>query len=162
MQRALCIAFPTGHRLDQQNRVEISDVAGETYLRRINCEYRDYLADQLRSLGLAVRVGFQERARGLDPDDGGGRVRGLLPARILADNSRRAHTAGDRSRGGSRGAAGVEVWPALVTGGDELYPRDPLTRLGAGRYRRDRLNGQGSYFMVKLPPLIFRQVPAGT
>jgi len=59
MQRALCIAFPTGHRLDQQNRVEISDVAGETYLRRINCEYRDYLADQLRSLGLAVRVGFQ-------------------------------------------------------------------------------------------------------
>jgi LysR family hydrogen peroxide-inducible transcriptional activator len=54
-----CIAFPTGHRLDQQNRVEISDVAGETYLRRINCEYRDYLADQLQALGLAVRVGFQ-------------------------------------------------------------------------------------------------------
>jgi DNA-binding transcriptional LysR family regulator len=54
-----CIAFPTGHRLDQQNRVEISDVAGETYLRRINCEYRDYLAEQLRALGLAVRVGFQ-------------------------------------------------------------------------------------------------------
>jgi len=54
-----CIAFPTGHRLDQQNRVEISDIAGETYLRRINCEYRDYLADQLRALGLAVRVGFQ-------------------------------------------------------------------------------------------------------
>jgi LysR family transcriptional regulator, hydrogen peroxide-inducible genes activator len=54
-----CIAFPTGHRLDQQNRVEISDIAGETYLRRINCEYRDYLADQLRALGLAVRVGFE-------------------------------------------------------------------------------------------------------
>jgi hypothetical protein len=46
---------PTG----PANRVEISDVAGETYLRRINCEYRDYLADQLRALGLAVRVGFQ-------------------------------------------------------------------------------------------------------
>jgi LysR family hydrogen peroxide-inducible transcriptional activator len=54
-----CIAFPIGHRLEQQNRVEISDVAGETYLRRINCEYRDYLADQLRSLGLAVQTGFQ-------------------------------------------------------------------------------------------------------
>jgi DNA-binding transcriptional LysR family regulator len=54
-----CIAFPTGHRLEQQNRVEISDIAGETYLRRINCEYRDYLADQLRALGLTVRVGFQ-------------------------------------------------------------------------------------------------------
>jgi LysR family transcriptional regulator, hydrogen peroxide-inducible genes activator len=34
-------------------------VAGETYLRRINCEYRDYLADQLAALGLAARVGFQ-------------------------------------------------------------------------------------------------------
>ncbi len=54
-----CIAFPTGHRLEEKNRVEISDVADETYLRRINCEYRDYLADRLRALGLAVRVGFQ-------------------------------------------------------------------------------------------------------
>jgi DNA-binding transcriptional LysR family regulator len=54
-----CIAFPTGHRLDQQNRVCISDVAGETYLRRINCEYRDYLADRLHERGLSVHVGFQ-------------------------------------------------------------------------------------------------------
>jgi LysR family transcriptional regulator, hydrogen peroxide-inducible genes activator len=54
-----CIAFPTGHRLEQHNHVEISDVAGETYLRRINCEYRDYLAERLRALGLTVRVGFQ-------------------------------------------------------------------------------------------------------
>ena len=54
-----CIAFPVGHRLEQKNRVEIGDVAGETYLRRINCEYRDYLADQLRERGLGVRVGFQ-------------------------------------------------------------------------------------------------------
>src|SRR6516162_8955122 len=49
-----CIAFPTGHRLEQQNRVSISDVAGETYLRRINCEYRDYLAERLREQGLAT------------------------------------------------------------------------------------------------------------
>jgi LysR family transcriptional regulator, hydrogen peroxide-inducible genes activator len=54
-----CIAFPTGHRLEQQNRVRISEVAGETYLRRINCEYRDYLADRLQEEGLAVHVGFQ-------------------------------------------------------------------------------------------------------
>jgi DNA-binding transcriptional LysR family regulator len=33
-----CIAFPAGHRLEQQNRVRIGDIAGETYLRRINCE----------------------------------------------------------------------------------------------------------------------------
>jgi DNA-binding transcriptional LysR family regulator len=42
-----CIAFPTGHRFQQQNRVGISDIAGDTYLRRINCEYREYLADRL-------------------------------------------------------------------------------------------------------------------
>jgi len=27
--------------------------------RRINCEYRDYLAERLREQGLATRVGFQ-------------------------------------------------------------------------------------------------------
>jgi DNA-binding transcriptional LysR family regulator len=54
-----CIAFPTGHRLEQQNRIGIGDIAGETYLRRINCEYRDYLADRLSEHGLAVRAGFQ-------------------------------------------------------------------------------------------------------
>jgi LysR family transcriptional regulator, hydrogen peroxide-inducible genes activator len=53
------IAFPAGHRLETQNRVRITDVAEETYLRRINCEYRDYLAEQLRERGIAVRVGFQ-------------------------------------------------------------------------------------------------------
>src|SRR3954469_16531494 len=46
-------------RLETQNRVRITDVAEETYLRRINCEYRDYLADRLSEHGLAVRVGFQ-------------------------------------------------------------------------------------------------------
>jgi len=54
-----CIAFPTGHRLEQQNRVRIADVAGETYLRRINCEYRDHLAERLHEKGLGVRLGFQ-------------------------------------------------------------------------------------------------------
>jgi DNA-binding transcriptional LysR family regulator len=54
-----CIAFPTGHRLEQQDRVQISDISGETYLRRINCEYRDFLAERLREQGLATWVGFQ-------------------------------------------------------------------------------------------------------
>ena len=54
-----CIAFPTGHRLEQQKRVRVVDVAGETYLRRINCEYRDFLADRLRERGLATSVGFE-------------------------------------------------------------------------------------------------------
>jgi hypothetical protein len=41
--------------------VEIAGAAGETYLRRINCEYRDYLADQVRARGLSVRVAFQSK-----------------------------------------------------------------------------------------------------
>ena len=57
-----CIAFPTGHRLDQQNRVEISDVIGETYLRRINCEYRDYLADRANCANFTTGA-LEEEAR---------------------------------------------------------------------------------------------------
>jgi len=34
-----CVAFPMGHRFREKNRVRIPDVAGETYLARINCEY---------------------------------------------------------------------------------------------------------------------------
>ncbi|MGC2199161.1 MAG: LysR family transcriptional regulator substrate-binding protein [Stellaceae bacterium] len=87
-----CIAFPTGHRLEQKNRVEVGDVAGETYLRRINCEYRDYLAEPAGARPRCARR-VSERARGLDPDDGRGRVRGLLSTRVLADYSRGAHGA---------------------------------------------------------------------
>jgi LysR family transcriptional regulator, hydrogen peroxide-inducible genes activator len=54
-----CVAFPTGHRLQEKSEVSISDVKGETYLRRINCEYRDYLAEQCRERGFSVEVGFQ-------------------------------------------------------------------------------------------------------
>ena len=54
-----CVAFPTGHRLQEKNAVSISDVRGKTYLQRINCEYRDYLAEQCRERGFSVEVGFQ-------------------------------------------------------------------------------------------------------
>jgi DNA-binding transcriptional LysR family regulator len=54
-----CVAFPAGHRLQDRNAVRVTDVAGETYLRRINCEYRDRLAEECRSHGFSVQVGFQ-------------------------------------------------------------------------------------------------------
>ncbi len=133
-----CIAFPTGHRLEQQNRVEISDVAGETYLRRINCEYRDYLADQLRALGLAVRVGFQsEREDWIQM-----MVAALLPPRILADHPRGAHPAGHRSGSHPRGLAGFDVGATLLSGSHDLYPGNPISRLGAERRRGSRVNDQ--------------------
>jgi DNA-binding transcriptional LysR family regulator len=54
-----CVAFPAGHRFRERNAVRIEDVRGETYLRRINCEYRDRLSEQCRERGFSVEVGFQ-------------------------------------------------------------------------------------------------------
>jgi LysR family transcriptional regulator, hydrogen peroxide-inducible genes activator len=38
------LAFPTGHRLAQYDAIPIAAIDGEVYLRRINCEYWDYLS----------------------------------------------------------------------------------------------------------------------
>jgi hypothetical protein len=75
------IAFSDRHRLEQQNREEIADVAGETYPRRI----------KLRVLRLSRRPGagarargagrVSEHARGLDTDDGRSRVRAFASCR---------------------------------------------------------------------------------
>ena len=54
-----CVAFPMGHRFREKNRVRIPDVAGETYLLRINCEYQDHLNECCREHGFAVKVGFR-------------------------------------------------------------------------------------------------------
>jgi LysR family transcriptional regulator, hydrogen peroxide-inducible genes activator len=37
------VAFPPGHRFAGQNGVRIADIEGESYLSRVNCEYRDHL-----------------------------------------------------------------------------------------------------------------------
>ena len=122
-----CIAFPTGHRLEQQNRVAIVDVAGETYLRRINCEYRDYLADRLREHGLATRVGFQsEREDWIQMMVAAG-LRCPLSAGIFANHPRRADAAGYRPRSHARCVAGVDVGAALLARGTYLHPRDART-----------------------------------
>ena len=54
-----CVAFPMGHRFQEKNRVRIPDVAGETYLARINCEYQDHLNERCREHGFAVQIGFR-------------------------------------------------------------------------------------------------------
>jgi LysR family hydrogen peroxide-inducible transcriptional activator len=53
------LAFPTGHRFEAQNAIEITDVAGETYLQRINCEYRDHISSLLREREVKMRVGYR-------------------------------------------------------------------------------------------------------
>jgi DNA-binding transcriptional LysR family regulator len=37
------VAFPPGHRFASQNGVRMADVDGESYLLRINCEFKDHL-----------------------------------------------------------------------------------------------------------------------
>jgi DNA-binding transcriptional LysR family regulator len=39
------VGFPPGHRFEAMNAVRVADVAGESYLSRINCEYYDQLSD---------------------------------------------------------------------------------------------------------------------
>jgi LysR family hydrogen peroxide-inducible transcriptional activator len=53
------LAFPTGHRFEQQNAVRFQDIQEEAYLRRINCEYRDHLGEIGRDLGVNVRIAYR-------------------------------------------------------------------------------------------------------
>ncbi|MCW3473809.1 LysR family transcriptional regulator [Limobrevibacterium gyesilva] len=48
------IACSVGHRLAQKNIVSMSDIDGEIYLQRINCEYRDFLAERLNDAGANI------------------------------------------------------------------------------------------------------------
>jgi DNA-binding transcriptional LysR family regulator len=48
------VAFPPGHRLERQNAVSVTDLAGESYLSRINCEYYDQLADACVARGVKL------------------------------------------------------------------------------------------------------------
>jgi DNA-binding transcriptional LysR family regulator len=54
-----CVAFPMGHRFREKNQVCVADVAGETYLARINCEYQDHVNERCREQGFALQVGFR-------------------------------------------------------------------------------------------------------
>ena len=53
------LAFSAGHPFEGRNTLHVSDVRGETYLSRINCEYRDHLADLCRGHGVEIRRGFR-------------------------------------------------------------------------------------------------------
>jgi DNA-binding transcriptional LysR family regulator len=48
------LAFPTGHRLAQYDAIPIAAIDGEVYLRRINCEYWDYLSKLCHERGVTT------------------------------------------------------------------------------------------------------------
>jgi len=54
-----CVAFPMGHRFREKDVVRVADVAGETYLARINCEYQDYFDKCCGERGFALQIGFR-------------------------------------------------------------------------------------------------------
>jgi len=52
------VAFPIGHRFAGMNAVPFGAVDGETYLRRLNCEYYDYLSDIVDARDADSPVGY--------------------------------------------------------------------------------------------------------
>src|SRR6516164_937440 len=58
------LAFPVGHRFEQRNTLHVTDVRGENYLSRINCEYRDYLGELCSRHGEIRRAYRSEREIG--------------------------------------------------------------------------------------------------
>ncbi len=58
-QERFGLAFPTGHPFEQRNNLHVTDVRDETYLSRVNCEYRDYLIELCAEHGVGFRRGFR-------------------------------------------------------------------------------------------------------
>ena len=48
------VAFPPGHRFESQNGVKLRDLEGEPYLKRLNCEYTDYIGELLAEHGVSL------------------------------------------------------------------------------------------------------------
>jgi LysR family hydrogen peroxide-inducible transcriptional activator len=53
------VAFPPGHRFAAQNGVRMKDVNGESYLLRINCEYKDHLRAMREQQGVELRHAYR-------------------------------------------------------------------------------------------------------
>jgi LysR family transcriptional regulator, hydrogen peroxide-inducible genes activator len=53
------VAIPPGHRLGQKNAVRMADLAGECYLSRINCEYRDHIRMLREEQNVEIRYAFR-------------------------------------------------------------------------------------------------------
>ncbi|MBX6745776.1 MAG: LysR family transcriptional regulator [Acetobacteraceae bacterium] len=48
------VACSVGHRFARRNAVAMREMDGETYLQRINCEFRDVLREQLEACGASI------------------------------------------------------------------------------------------------------------
>jgi LysR family transcriptional regulator, hydrogen peroxide-inducible genes activator len=53
------VAVASGHKFEQKNAVSLTDVKGESYLSRVNCEYRDHIRKLREERGVDVRIVFR-------------------------------------------------------------------------------------------------------
>ncbi|MDX1540805.1 MAG: LysR family transcriptional regulator [Geminicoccaceae bacterium] len=53
------VAFPPGHRFAAQNGVRVADIRDESYLSRVNCEYRDHLGALCAEHGFSPRYAYR-------------------------------------------------------------------------------------------------------
>lgn len=52
------VGFPPGHRFERMNVVHLRDMAGEDYLSRTDCEFRDHLTKMLEVRNVDVNVRY--------------------------------------------------------------------------------------------------------
>src|SRR5262249_49652410 len=53
------VAFGLRHPFEDMNAITLADMDKQIYLRRLNCEYREFFANLLKERRLALRVSYQ-------------------------------------------------------------------------------------------------------
>ncbi|GLQ54770.1 LysR family transcriptional regulator [Devosia nitrariae] len=53
------LAFASGHPYASRNTLQLSDVEGEPYLSRINCEYRGFISELCTQRGIEISVAYR-------------------------------------------------------------------------------------------------------
>jgi LysR family transcriptional regulator, hydrogen peroxide-inducible genes activator len=53
------VAFPAGHRFESRPSVPVTQLAGESYLSRLNCEYYDFLGDVCRQRDVPLKDAYR-------------------------------------------------------------------------------------------------------
>lgn len=53
------VAFPIGHRFTELTRVHVSEMRDESYLSRVNCEFRNHLDQMCQSHGVNIQSAYR-------------------------------------------------------------------------------------------------------
>jgi DNA-binding transcriptional LysR family regulator len=58
-EESFTIACSHGHAFAKKNSVAMAEMDGQIYLQRINCEYRDFLAEKLTEIGVDIKRSYR-------------------------------------------------------------------------------------------------------